>query len=62
MAATLDAELERKIAENGEGGRVEPIGIVISRGDRGEPTPAFLSFEWSTPPATKASTPKRRRG
>jgi hypothetical protein len=24
----------------------EPIGIVISRGSRDEPTPAFVSYEW----------------
>ena len=24
----------------------EPIGIVISRGTREEPTPAFASYEW----------------
>jgi hypothetical protein len=24
----------------------EPIGIVISRGSRDEPTPAFASYEW----------------
>lgn len=38
---------------------VEPVGIVISRGRRDEPTPAFWAYVWgpapelATPPSTK---------
>lgn len=28
----------------------EPVGIVISRGSRDEPTPVFLAYEWSPAP------------
>lgn len=28
----------------------EPVGIVISRGSREEPTPVFLAYEWSPAP------------
>ena len=30
----------------------EPIGIVISRGLRTEPTPVILAFEWGPAPET----------
>lgn len=39
----------------------EPIGIVISRGDRTEPTPVFSAYIWGpvpeaiTEPATRAA-------
>jgi hypothetical protein len=28
----------------------EPVGIVISRGTRNEPTPAFFAFVWGAAP------------
>jgi hypothetical protein len=34
----------------------EPVGIVISRGSRDEPTPAFFAFEWSPAPEVKSET------
>ena len=34
----------------------EPVGIVISRGNRDEPTPAFFAFVWgAAPEVTSAS-------
>jgi hypothetical protein len=45
----------RKAAESKE--ESEPVGIVISRGSRDEPTPAFFAFIWGpAPEAEKAST------
>lgn len=60
MAATIDAELESIAGEREERDVHEPIGIVISRGSREEPTPAFFSYEWSAPPRTRPA-PRRRR-
>lgn len=35
----------------------EPVGIVISRGSREEPTPAFFAYIWGpAPEADKDST------
>jgi len=31
----------------------EPVGIVISRGSRDEPTPAFFAFVWGPAPEGK---------
>lgn len=28
----------------------EPVGIVISRGERDEPTPCFRAYIWGPPP------------
>jgi hypothetical protein len=41
----------RKAAEFEE--ESEPVGIVISRGSRDEPTPAFFAYIWG--PAPKAA-------
>jgi len=44
-----------------DNGSNEPIGIVISRGDRTEPTPVFSAYIWGpvpeaiTEPATRAA-------
>ena len=38
----------RKAAETKEEG--EPVGIVISRGSRDEPTPAFFAYIWGPAP------------
>ena len=44
-----------------DNGSSEPIGIVISRGDRTEPTPVFSAYIWGpvpepvTEPATRAA-------
>ena len=37
----------------------EPIGIVISRGRRDEPTPAFAAYVWG--PAADEPEPARSR-
>jgi hypothetical protein len=34
----------------------EPIGIVISRGKRDEPTPAFVAYIWGPAPDDEASS------
>jgi len=34
----------------------EPVGIVISRGSRDEPTPAFFAFEWGPAPEGKSES------
>jgi len=34
----------------------EPVGIVISRGSRAEPTPAFYAFVWGTAPEEKSAS------
>ncbi len=34
-------------------GSSEPIGIVISRGDRTEPTPVFSAYIWGPVPDAK---------
>lgn len=39
--------MKGKTTEHHEG---EPIGIVISRGLRTEPTPVILAFEWGPAP------------
>ena len=33
----------------------EPVGIVISRGPRAEPTPRFSSYVWESIPANELS-------
>ena len=38
----------RKAAESKEDS--EPVGIVISRGSREEPTPAFFAYVWGPAP------------
>ena len=38
----------RKAAETKE--ESEPVGIVISRGSREEPTPAFFAYIWGPAP------------
>jgi hypothetical protein len=38
----------RKAAETKE--ESEPVGIVISRGSRDEPTPAFFAYIWGPAP------------
>ncbi|HEY9514120.1 MAG TPA: hypothetical protein VIQ74_00465 [Gemmatimonadaceae bacterium] len=35
---------------------MEPIGIIISRGRRDEPVPAFSAYVWG-PPAPEAAEP-----
>jgi hypothetical protein len=37
-----------KTAESNE--ESEPVGIVISRGNRDEPTPAFFAYIWGPAP------------
>ena len=34
----------------------EPVGIVISRGNRNEPTPAFFAFVWGPAPEDKSAS------
>ena len=34
----------------------EPVGIVISRGNRDEPTPAFFAFVWGPAPEGKSES------
>jgi hypothetical protein len=34
----------------------EPVGIVISRGTRAEPTPAFFAFVWGLAPEDKSAS------
>lgn len=37
----------------------EPIGIIISRGDRTEPTPMFSAYIWGPVPDAVADTATR---
>lgn len=37
----------------------EPIGIIISRGDRTEPTPVFSAYIWGPVPDAVAETATR---
>jgi len=34
----------------------EPLGIVISRGDRTEPTPVFCAYVWGPAPENTAES------
>lgn len=36
--------------------QTEPVGIVISRGNRDEPTPAFFAFVWGAAPEDKSAS------
>jgi len=38
----------------------EPIGIIISNGDREEPQPFFWSYVWGPVPDESTETPKKR--
>lgn len=40
-------------------GSNEPIGIVISRGDRTEPTPVFSAYIWGPVPESVTETATR---
>jgi hypothetical protein len=42
MTDKRDARDENRVSE-------EPIGIIISRGRRDEPVPAFSAFVWGAP-------------
>ncbi len=42
-----------------ETGSSEPIGIIISRGDRTEPTPVFSAYIWGPVPEAVAETATR---
>jgi hypothetical protein len=42
-----------------ETGSTEPIGIIISRGDRTEPTPVFSAYIWGPVPEAVAETATR---
>jgi hypothetical protein len=42
-----------------ETGSSEPIGIIISRGDRTEPTPVFSAYIWGPVPDAVAETATR---
>lgn len=35
---------------------VEPVGIVISRGTREEPTPVFWAYVWGPAPETESTS------
>jgi hypothetical protein len=36
----------------------EPVGIVISRGSREEPTPAFFAYIWGPAPDADTESPR----
>jgi hypothetical protein len=38
----------------------EPVGIVISRGSRAEPTPAFFAFVWGLAPEDTSASERAR--
>lgn len=42
-----------------ENGSSEPLGIVISRGDRTEPTPVFSAYIWGPVPDSKKESAVR---
>ena len=42
-----------------DNGSNEPIGIVISRGDRTEPTPVFSAYIWGPVPDCKKESAVR---
>ncbi|MBA3465939.1 MAG: hypothetical protein H0T21_00905 [Gemmatimonadaceae bacterium] len=42
-----------------ESGSAEPIGIIISRGDRTEPTPRFAAYIWGPVPEPVAEQATR---
>ncbi|MEO7823105.1 MAG: hypothetical protein ABIS15_05815 [Gemmatimonadaceae bacterium] len=42
-----------------DNGSSEPIGIVISRGDRTEPTPVFSAYIWGPVPDIKPEAATR---
>lgn len=46
----LSALMKKNRKDNGSS---EPIGIVISRGDRTEPTPVFSAYIWGPVPDAK---------
>ena len=37
----------------------EPLGIIISRGDKTEPTPVFSAYIWGPVPETEQETAHR---
>ena len=38
----------------------EPLGIVISNGDRDDPTPVFSAYVWGAVPESAAPAMKKR--
>lgn len=42
-----------------DNGSSEPVGIIISRGDRTEPTPVFSAYIWGPVPDEVAETATR---
>jgi hypothetical protein len=53
LIRTEDAVM-RKAAESEK--ESEPVGIVISRGSRDEPTPAFFAYIWGPAPEAEEET------
>ena len=39
--------------------QIEPLGIVISNGDRDEPAPVFWSYEWAEVPISSSGNLKK---
>lgn len=39
----------------------EPVGIVISRGDREQPVPAFWAYVWSAAPEVAKRRPRKSK-
>jgi hypothetical protein len=39
----------------------EPLGIIISRGDKTEPTPVFSAYIWGPVPEAAAATESAHR-
>lgn len=56
MPVGLDGETVEQAAKM----NAEPLGIVISRGARDEPTPIFRAYEWSAAPAGAAPRETKR--
>ena len=51
-----ESQMKKDRKENGSS---EPLGIIISRGDKTEPTPLFSAYIWGPVPDAVAETATR---
>ena len=55
-ASINESQMKKDRKENGSS---EPLGIIISRGDKTEPTPVFSAYIWGPVPDAVAETTTR---
>ena len=59
MARSRSAKHRSEVDASGDNNMsAEPMGIVISRGDRAEPAPMFWAYVWGPAPEPESPEPR----